>query len=446
MSRHTVAWVVLLAAAWSLRAYLVVQGGQYYWPDEGRYRGSQLAAEHLMHGDATGAVTALVRPDHTLFPVLGVAPALLEQHRGASSRIPALFFATFSVVGIWLLGRIASALHAAPGESLLAGVLLASSTTWTYYSRHLLPYDAAMTFALGALLASAHGARHGLIFCGLLSSAAFLSYSGVWAIVAFTLTAAVVMASHDAKRLALNVLIVATAFVLPIASLFAITALLGRPLLREYLDFAGTVSQGRFGEGWSLPFEYFWHAEHGIALIWLACLVSAALAAWQSSARARHALAGVVFVYVALVVTSVVLEVFVVYGRTARQLVPFLCLLAAHEIGRWQKRAPRVILLAVVVGAVGQVAYNLHTPIVQVFPDRFRIDAAQAAASPREELTFIYANHIYPTPEKVDVTGARVLAAAPHPLQFLPYQYEGFTPEERQLLRTTDIRMQLVAR
>ena len=426
-----------------MRLYLVFHGGQYYWPDEQRYRASQLAAEHLMQGDATGAVTALVRPEHTLFPVIGVAPALLEQHRGASSRIPALFFATFSVAGILLLGRIASALHATPGEALLAGVLLASSASWTYYSRHLLPYDVSMTFALAALLA---GIRHRLVFCGLLSSAAFLSYSGMWAIVGFTLVAPVVMASDDARRLARNALMVGTAFVVPIASLFTITALLGRPLLRQYLDFAGTVSQGRFEEGWRLPFEYFWHAEHGIALIWLACLVPAALAAWQSSRRARHALAGVVFVYVALVVAAVVLEVFVVYGRTARQLVPFLCLLAAHEITRWQTRVPRVFLMALVVTAAGQVAYNLHTPIVQVFPDRFRSDAAGVAASPGEELTFIHADHIYPIPEEVRVTGARVLAASPHPLQFLPYQYEGYTPEERHLLRTSDIRMRLVAR
>jgi hypothetical protein len=32
----------------------------------------------------------------------------------------------------------------------------------------------------------------------------------------------------------------------------------------------------------------------------------------------------------------------------------------------------------------------------------------------------------------------------PHPLQFLPYQYEGFAPMERQVLRTTDIAMRLL--
>ena len=32
----------------------------------------------------------------------------------------------------------------------------------------------------------------------------------------------------------------------------------------------------------------------------------------------------------------------------------------------------------------------------------------------------------------------------PHPLQFLPYQYEGFEPMERQVLRNNDIAMRLI--
>ena len=31
-----------------------------------------------------------------------------------------------------------------------------------------------------------------------------------------------------------------------------------------------------------------------------------------------------------------------------------------------------------------------------------------------------------------------------HPLQFLPYQYEGFEPMERQVLRSNDIAMRLI--
>ena len=37
--------------------------------------------------------------------------------------------------------------------------------------------------------------------------------------------------------------------------------------------------------------------------------------------------------------------------------------------------------------------------------------------------------------------GYREVASAPHPLEFLPYQYEGYADSERRLLRSSDIRM-----
>ena len=53
--------------------------------------------------------------------------------------------------------------------------------------------------------------------------------------------------------------------------------------------------------------------------------------------------------------------------------------------------------------------------------------------------------HLYPRPEPVTLPPHSVtLAVAEHPLEFLPYQYEGFTPENREVLRSTDIRMRLV--
>lgn len=34
--------------------------------------------------------------------------------------------------------------------------------------------------------------------------------------------------------------------------------------------------------------------------------------------------------------------------------------------------------------------------------------------------------------------------SARHPLQFKPYQYEGYTPHQREFLRSTDIRMRIL--
>ena len=57
----------------------------------------------------------------------------------------------------------------------------------------------------------------------------------------------------------------------------------------------------------------------------------------------------------------------------------------------------------------------------------------------------IYTHHIYPRPEFEPLPERfTLLRQAPHPLRFRPYQYEGYTPAERQALRSTDIRMKLL--
>ena len=446
MNRPTLAFTIVLACAVAVRVFLVFAGGQYYWPDERRYRLSQRAAEAIVAIDVTATVDVLCQPEHPLFVAIGVLPALVEQYHGASSRIPALFFAMFSVASIWLIREIALALGAARWEAVLAAALLASATTWTYYSRHLLPYDLSMTLALAALWMAVR-VRNSVgrgIGVGVLCGGAFLAYNGSWAMVAYVLLASVWLSGHEARSVLRDAALASLGFAGPLLLLFIGSALAGRPLLSQSIAFASTVTQGSFSEGWSLPFEFLWHAEHGLALIWLGSLMAVATRLRHIALRVRLAMAGTLFIYLALVLASGVLHVFVVYGRTARQIVPFLCLLTAHELFRLFARADRRWAAAGLCALVLNVGFNLRTPLTQVFPDRFKTMAV-ARAGTDWPLSFAYADHIYPTPEAIDLSEADVLEAAPHPLQFWPYQYEGFTPEERRLLRSTDIRMRVFA-
>jgi hypothetical protein len=441
---------LLLGIALLLRTYLIFQGGQYYWPDERLYRVSQTAASFLVAGDVEHAAGALHRPEHVFFMVIGVAPAIVEQWRGANSRIPALFFSVVSVASIWILRNIALAAGATETEAFLAALFLACATTWTYYSRHLLPYDTSMTLALLALLAAVRSAtrRARVWVCGALCAVAFLAYSGAWVLVGFVMFVASMSGGMRLREVALRALYTVIAFALPIAALFTASAIAGGNLHSEFLSFARTVVQGSFVEGWRIPFAYLWHAEHGIAVLWLVCTVVALSRAPNLVARANVGVAGVVCIYGLLVLASTVLHMFVVYGRTARQLVPFLCLVAAQQLHRlwihpkWHKAALAVVALSLV-----QAGVNMATPLGQVFPEEFKIRTTIAMPSARAEgAVFVFADHIFPRPVPVDLSGISTLASAPHPLQFVPYQYEGFTPEERHVLRTTDITMRLVLR
>ena len=441
---------LLLAAAFVLRVYLVIQGGQYYWPDERLYRFSQTAAECLVSGDLECTAHALNRPEHVLFIVVGTIPGVVEQILGANSRIPAAFFATFSVAGLWLVWKIALALGGSDREAILASTLLACSSTWTYYSRHLLPYDVSMTFALMSLWLAVQrpGNWRRAAAAACVSSLAFLAYYGSWAIVAFVLCVGVCWKPRDLGDVVARGAAAAAGFLTPLLLLVIGSRLAGGDLLSQSVTFAGTVTQGSHREGWKLPFEYLWFAEHGLAVLWAVCVALAVLRlAWRDP-RLQIPLGGVLVIYGLLVLASVGLNLFVVYGRTARQLVPFLCLVAAQQIHRMTLRpggAHAVTGLMLIIAV--QAAMNLSTPLRQVFPDRFKQEALAGVHDiDRNQLMFVYADHIYPRPHPVNVDGMSTLAKQPHPLQFEPYQYEGFTPDERYLLRTSDISMRLLVK
>jgi hypothetical protein len=54
------------------------------------------------------------------------------------------------------------------------------------------------------------------------------------------------------------------------------------------------------------------------------------------------------------------------------------------------------------------------------------------------------ARHLRPIQGVKSPPAGKVLFSVIHPLQFLPYLYEGFSPMERLILRSTDISIRLI--
>ncbi len=440
----------ILLSSLLLRVVLIESGGQFYWPDEGRYRVVRENVTNIVAGAGAEAATSIHEPAHLLFKLLAAVPASVEYIRGEDTRIPAGFFAIFSVLNIWLVVLIARRRGASVTTSLVAGALVALSSSMFYFSRHLLPYDVAMTFGLMAVFAGSapQSAWRDSMACGVWAACAFLAYAGYWTMGAAACLIHVCDASgwKDAVRRSLTAG-AGLALALVIAIVLFVAVKSGNPF-EQLTAFAGQVTQGRFEEGWRLPVEYLWHAEHLVLVLWLVSFVWC-LFGWRSSWKdrgLRAGLVGAISVYSALVLFSF-FNVFVVYGRLARQLVPFFCLIAATLLVRTLEARPRVerrvlAALALVV-LVAQASMNMTRPLELVFPDEFqRSVETLAARAGAPEPTTIYVQHIYPVPEPVAVqAGTVVLAEEPHPLQFVPYQYEGFDPAARQVLRATDIRM-----
>ena len=444
--------LAILVLSFLLRAFLVFSGGQDYWPDESRYGRSRLAAKVLWAGDIAGSLCVLNKADHFLFMVVGVIPATLEMVVGPNPEVPALFFSFFSVASLWLLWGVMRRVGESERVALFAVALLALCSTSLYYSRHLLPYDTAMAFGLLALFVGLRTPLRAVdsIVCGLLAACAFLTYNGYWTLAAFAILAQALRPPRTLRQCLRRALLSGASFAAPCAALLGASSLAGGNLLRQLIAFSRGVTQGSYGEGWSLPFAYLWHAEHLLVVLWAVAMVYALreVALGSRNEALLLGISGVLWTYGCLVVVSVVLGRMVVYGRLARQLVPFFCIVTALFLERVRSSAPRGKALVGIVSALAacQAVVNFHRPLTQVFPLEFRRMAAVAAtvAGPGK-YEVLFAEFIYPVPPAVSTDG-RTILERPHPLEFLPFQYEGWTPDERSAIRASDIRMRLVRR
>jgi hypothetical protein len=448
---HHGALALVLLVSVLLRVELVRDGGQYYWPDEIVYDDAKGIVAALAQGDYAAAITPLNRYGPMLFKVLALVPASIERLTGDDSRVPGLFFAMFSVCNIALVGLLARGLGASHVEALLASTLTALSSSWFYFSRHLLPYDVAMTIALVAVNAGVRSGAslRGCFASGVLAACTFFAYNGYWSMALAVPLLNAVAWPRPWRDAAGRALVTAAGVATMGGLVFGASALAGGGLLQSYRTFGSNVIQGDFAEGWSLPFEYLWHAEHGLLVLWLASVVwiVVTLRRTPTSPRVRVGLAGLAIVFAALAVSSTLLHTFVVYGRLARPLIPFFCLVAAfalEQIRTSKTRAVQALVPLAIALLVGQAAVNFEQPLKQTFPDHLE---RQYGPSHLTDLIWVNVEHIYPEPRRALIPEEIVLVhQAPHPLQFLPYQYEGYTPAQRRLLRTTDIRMRIFAR
>ena len=482
---------ILLALASIARIVLVVQGGQLYWPDERLY--SQVLDIYDLHqGHTFDIVKALFSTqDHLGFALISAVPAAIQFSIGhALSRsgnglmiLPGVVLAQASVIVIGLVYASARRAGRDAGEAFLAALLMAASTTMFYYARHLLPYDSAFALGMLAVWCALGASRRDSVLCGAAASAAFITYNGYWLLAG---TALLLHVAYDGVRGAtvrgatvrpkvrgamVRGIFAGAGFVLVPAVIMAVEAATGAPFLFGGMRrLAGTVTDGYAPEGFTLPWAYLWNAEHGLLLLWIAAAAVVAFnrTTWAPGRRRTAAmwLLAAAFIYLALAFCSAVLHVFVTMGRQVRQFVPFLCLASAAVIAELmeRRRRPAWLVPACATALALQVAWNFHRPLVQRFP-RDVISEIESKYGPVDFDTSIEgpplarphvgsrwlllnAQHLFharaPRAAYAPGRGLVEVMRFPHPLQFLPYQYEGSEPMERQVLRANDIAMRLI--
>jgi hypothetical protein len=461
LSRETFGILLIsLAARW----ILVFRGGQDYFSDEVRYEFSRIVAKLLLQGDVSAAFTQIFKnPEHLGFQIIGIVPALVEYFTRDSLVIPGLFFSIFSVLNLYLIYAISLRAGANQKQALHALIFSAMSMSLLYYTRHLLPYDTGMTFGLLAVHAALdeRPSARAALACGVLSFLCFITYNGYWILTGLTMVLCVLRRSDTFAGFFRTGIWTAIGFIAPALLLLEISALAGINLVEKYRSLSTTVSQGTLAEGWSLPFEYYWHTEH---FVFIAFLVLAIPALFDQNKRNKTAwtwAGAAAFIYLNMVLLSVVLQKFVVMARQVRQMTPFLILLAAGGLAVLEQRSSigqklvRGILAVLLLQAGWNYlsSYNLTYPREFVWKTQTRYPEfefsekrlAFGAPTLCQNNGYIleYVKHFELPPKADPEIQGQILLSAPHPDNFLPYQYEGYTYDQRLVFHELKPEMRL---
>jgi hypothetical protein len=481
LSKWTLAGIVLASAV--LRIALCERGGQYFFGDELRFDRSVRLYFALAGGDAHAIREILAQPDHALFTWLGALVTAVQhllalatpygdwsrhpEYAGFTIRLGSCVISLFSALNVLLVHRLARALGADPEEALWAALSMAVSNTAFYYARHLLPYDCAISAGLLAMVAGlGKPTAPRAALCGVLAGCAYGLYNGYWFLPPLVL---LLLAGlwRGSPRVAILHAALGAGFALAVGTpLVAGTLAGGSQYWTTLAAFSRTVTQGLFSEGWSLPWAYLWASEGCMGAALAACVAAAlirevvARRPLESRARTWLALLGVA--YGLLVLSSVVMGRFVVYGRTVKPLVPLICLLAGWALRRLiGERAWLKAVAAAALVASGILAFAPH--FSRVFPRDVEIAVLRELGNPkhslsvsgsiyiplglpiaRADLVLVNAQMIYPIRAYIGYPAGSTLLRIEHPLTYPPFQFEGHTPRERAILRGADISIRLI--
>ncbi len=340
LSKKTLTLIIL--ASLIFRVVLISRGVQNT-PDDLRY----LRALNLLVTRDYGVL--LTSYDHLGFTLISFVPASFQRLAAQSTgqpleylfAIPALILSLSSLGCIWLIHGIARRVGASEREALIAALLAALTNCLYYWSDYVMPYDTSLFVALLALYVGLRGdhTRRRAFYVGLLGFSTFFIYNAHWILGGVVLVLPLLLRP---RRVVERAVYTAIGFLILPAILLLLT---GGSYFSGLLQFGDSVVQGAFSEGWSLPFEYFWSSEGLLTVVWLIGGLAALIALVRSSMRsaerrAIYWLLSAVGIYLLLVLGSVVLQKFVVYGRTARQMVPFVVLAAAYGIDHLPRVQP----------------------------------------------------------------------------------------------------------
>lgn len=462
---------------------LLIQSGQLYWPDEFRYLHALHLLDELRKGEVAQALYWIFgaeagvasRPSYILFSLApaalqGVANLVFEVQPTDATfyRIPVV---ANVAVSLGLTGTIYYIIWSLSGDRVLALVgasvhgLLANTNM---YVRHLFPYDTSLLvflISLGILLAGQANTGRPLLragVAGLLSGFAATTYPGYYLFTLIPL--ALLLANRPTEWRSV------AAFVTAVASVGIIwegTARLGGfSFIGASQRFSITLSpespegvQGAHEEGFLFLPMYLVEIE-GLAGVALGLLFLGFIAMAVRGGFDRRQVMIVAAAVLAYLIYATTVQVFhraLFYGRLVHMFIPVMILAAMLAVTQFRRPGVRYGIVATLL-ALSVISFvpNATTALEVRFPKDLARELTatlgpgikicglgQQPKNTREgsqeacDLFLENARHLYPLPDgwKAEPPAGFVLVGEfPHPMQFRPYWFEGYTPSERKRL------------
>ena len=478
------------------RIWASIQGGQFFIVDELRYNaGHHLISQIFDFQYAEALKYFLSNSAHTFFTLFA---AIAEVARylalvtfydsnikpyelnlsDIGIEVSSCVLSISSAINIVLVYLVVISFGGTKSQSLMASFLMLLSTSNFYFSRHLVPYDLAITFSLLSLYFSGkvNSGPRNAILCGFFSGISTLTYFGYW-VLSFTIWLCCILRSSKKKNLHLkNALLCGTAGVSILFFLQAFGMIVNINFLDGLINFTSATStnqMGDLGSGFSIFLEYLWHSEN-IVFVFLLCFFLLSL--WKSDFlktkllnQKSVGLFCTITIFSLLIFLSDFLESFVLYGRTIKQIVPFLCISCSLPLCLLVEkllREKKVWILGLLIFTLVASSISNHLKVLNVvYPNDLK-KQAQSVTKHFDEIglfegenveklekkvsnsshILVNAQHLVP-PLKLCKTlpKGKVILEEKHPyFAFKPYQYLHFNCNERQLIDQSKTSMYLL--
>ena len=486
--------IVLFIIAYIFRIISSINGGQFFIVDELRYGAGHHFLSYISDLNIKGSLQYFLSiPAHTMFTLFAAFVELfryffllfffdsnLQAHTLNTNQIgievSSCILSFFSILNAFLLYPIVRSAGGCSLQGFLATALLLLSTTNFYFSRHLLPYDLSITLSLLSLLflLKSKMNRKTIYITGVLSGLSTLTYFGYWPLALTTWVCAILFSPNKAKAF----IFCTIGGLSPVILLQVLGYLVDVNYLSGVLEFiraTGTNQMGDQGVSLSAIIEFLWLTENLYSIIlFFLFIITTCFCKFSDYRKLNFRTLGIIYFVIILgvfIICTEILGSFVLYGRTIKQIIPYICLVSSFSLciltrSLYTKKSFSVLLtLGFIVLYIS--LYNHSKVLAIVYPKNFKDTAAlitndfQETASfignnvqklerPDNEKKFSLVNAQYLVPpiiEVKDIPLGEIILEEKHPyFYFKPYQFLHYNSTERSLIDSHELSMKLIKR